>query len=696
MDPRSGLPQGATIALRGVGSGELEEGFEPAVPIIVDGVQLGGHAGAMHVLFDFDQVEIVRGAQGVAQGPSSLGGAILVRRTRPKGELDTRFEASAGTNDRRTFKAVVHAPRFMGVATKLAARWTRGGGDDLRNVFANRPENDENRLFVSASALFRPLDSIEVQYTYDADNDRGDIPGLLNISAADATDGDRLCVELDRCAAGETSLLTPESGTYGRTLQNFDNSAEFDAETHTLRAQWETNRYVLESTTGVRSTNSLVHQDIDGTSIDFYSTTRDNSYDQFSQDLRLTANISDRDQLIIGAYYLDTDSETRLLEHFVTEQLAQANLVSLATPGTAGDLTTMSSFDRSKLAVYAQARRHLDERWTVDGGIRWHDVDVTTRLTQNDLQIVSPLGTLRRTVPTMLTGNMQYDNLLGSLGVRYRVDDSAIIFLRGTQGHRSGGFDASARTTSAYVPFANEASTNVELGLKSDWWDNRLRLNLSTYRTWIQDQSAHVRDTVDTDIQRLRRNLIEVESRGVELEAVYAPNSQLRIDLNLAHGKAHHSQNDAPDLAMPGTFLDQRDRRPAWAPTDSAALTARYSWPYAGGKASAFARYRYHSDYQNNPALALSKVFNTTTLDVAVAWQWRNWTFQLFSNNVLDKRYPVNVDRVLSSAFTSQPMPTLPLADNVSIPAPAGLLTNMQYNLPKHTGLTISWRPTAR
>ncbi|MBJ39799.1 MAG: hypothetical protein CMD83_15265 [Gammaproteobacteria bacterium] len=69
-------------------------------------------------------------------------------------------------------------------------------------------------------------------------------------------------------------------------------------------------------------------------------------------------------------------------------------------------------------------------------------------------------------------------------------------------------------------------------------------------------------------------------------------------------------------------------------------MTARYSWPYASGNVTALARYRYHSDYQNNPALALSKVFNTTTLDVAVAYRWKNWTFTLFSNNVLDKRYP--------------------------------------------------------
>ena len=88
-----------------------------------------------------------------------------------------------------------------------------------------------------------------------------------------------------------------------------------------------------------------------------------------------------------------------------------------------------------------------------------------------------------------------------------------------------------------------------------------LQVNLVTYRTWLKDQTGLVRENVGDEIHVLRKNLIEVESRGVELEATYAPNPQLRIDLILAHGKAHHTQNQAPDLENPGTFVDQSDRR---------------------------------------------------------------------------------------------------------------------------------------
>ena len=376
---------------------------------------------------------------------------------------------------------------------------------------------------------------------------------------------------------------------------------------------------------------------------------------------------------------------------FGGQVLAQAGLLTLATPGTAGDLTTTSRFESQKLAIFVHLERQFGERWTLDGGVRWHDVDLSSRLVAGRLDSVTATGAPRFSVPPTLDGSMKFDNGLGTFGIRYRVDDSAILYFRGAQGHRNGGFDANARLTAAYVPFANEASNNYEIGLRSDWWDNTLRVNLVTYRTWLKDQTGLVRENVGDEIHVLRRNLIEVESRGVELEATYAPNPQLRIDLILAHGKAHHTQNQAPDLENPGTFVDQSDRRPARAPADSATLTARYSWPYASGNVTALARYRYHSDYQNKPALALSKVFNTTTLDVAVAYRWKNWTFTLFSNNVLDKRYPVNVNRVFDSQFVSEPMPGLPLAPATSLPAPTGLLTNMHYNQAKHTGLTINW-----
>ena len=498
VDPLAGSPQGATVAIRGIGSREVGEGFEAAVAIVVDGVQIGGHSGAMHVLFDFDQVEVVRGPQGMLLGPSSLGGAIVVRRTPPKGELDVHLRASAGTFDRRVFDAVVHAPRFRGVSTKLAASWMRGGGDEVRNVFANRPENDLNRLFVSASPHFRPIDSVEVLYTFDVDSDKSDTPGLLNISAAGTigNEGDVLCVRLGRCAAGETSLLTPESGTYTRTLQNFDNSSEFEAETQTLRATYAGPRYEVTSLTGVRSTSALVHQDLDGTAVDFYSLTRDNEYDQFSQEVRVTTEAFNGTQVVAGFYYLDTESSTHLVEHFITDQLAQAGLFTLPTPGTAGDLTTRSNFDSKKLAVFAHLERRFGERWTVDGGVRWHDVDIKSRLVTGRLDSVTVSGAPRFTVPARLDGRMDFDNAFGTIGIRYRVDDSAILFLRGAQGHRNGGFDASARTTAAYVPFSNEATNSYEVGLKSDWWEDKLRVNVVAYRTWLKDQSGHVREAV--------------------------------------------------------------------------------------------------------------------------------------------------------------------------------------------------------
>lgn len=696
VDPLAGAPQGAVIAIRGIGSGELAPGFEPAVPIIIDGVSRSTHAGRMNVLFDFEQVEVARGPQGSTSGPAALGGTISVRRSRPAGELDGSVKLASGTFDRRVFEGILHAPKVAGFSSKIAARWIAGGGDYLRNSFMPRAENDENSLFVSASVLYEAGDNLQLQYTADIDSDKSDAPGLLNISASNTPDatGDLLCETLGRCAAGDTSLLTPETGTYGRTLQNFSNAAELDSETHTLRASWQLPRFELLSITALHHADSMVNQDVDGTAIDFYSTIRATDHDQVSQELRLTGTDQDREtDLVLGAYFVDKNYTMQLTERFVMNHLAQAGLVTLPTPGTAGDLTTSADENSRKLAVYGHVTRRLSDKWQGDLGLRWHSVERTLDLVQGTLASTTPAGGTRLQPGLHLTGRLDFTNVLASASLRYQVDDAAIVYLRLSQGHRSGGFDAAARTLAAFAPYGNEGSSSHEIGLKSAWRDDTLKINLVSWRSEIEDQAVVIPDPIGSRIEQVRRNAAAVKIRGVDLEATWTPVDALRVQMTLSHQKAHFRKYAADDPENPGTPFDLSSRRPAWSPPDSAALTASYTWPYAAGRFTAFARYKYYSDYQNNPALALSKVFNTTTIDVALAFQYEQWNFRLFSNNLLDKRFPLNVNRVFATNFVPLDLPVLPLAPGTSLPQPTGLLTNMHYNLPKHTGLEISWRP---
>ena len=55
-----------------------------------------------------------------------------------------------------------------------------------------------------------------------------------------------------------------------------------------------------------------------------------------------------------------------------------------------------------------------------------------------------------------------------------------MLFATYSAGYRSGGFNGRVNSLEeARQPYDTETVDNYELGIKSEWWDNRLRLNAS-------------------------------------------------------------------------------------------------------------------------------------------------------------------------------------------------------------------------
>ncbi len=79
----SGTDSGIQASIRGVRSGNNTETGDPAVAVHIDGIYSPRPQGALALLYDVSQVEVLRGPQGTLFGRNSTGGSINVLPNKP-------------------------------------------------------------------------------------------------------------------------------------------------------------------------------------------------------------------------------------------------------------------------------------------------------------------------------------------------------------------------------------------------------------------------------------------------------------------------------------------------------------------------------------------------------------------------------------------------------------------------------------
>ena len=93
---------GATpaVSLRGVSQSDFNFAFEPGVAVYIDDVYHATLMGSAMDLMDLERIEVLRGPQGTLFGKNTLGGAIRLESRKPKGDDSGRVEVAYGSNNR--------------------------------------------------------------------------------------------------------------------------------------------------------------------------------------------------------------------------------------------------------------------------------------------------------------------------------------------------------------------------------------------------------------------------------------------------------------------------------------------------------------------------------------------------------------------------------------------------------------------
>jgi len=191
----------------------------------------------------------------------------------------------------------------------------------------------------------------------------------------------------------------------------------------------------------------------------------------------------------------------------------------------------------------------------------------------------------------------------------------------------------------ATQPYDPETVDNIEVGIKSEWMDSRLRFNASYFVMNYEDKQEELQLPSDTGTgqKTVVTNASEATIQGLELElqALIGEGLSLRANLGWLDTEYDNFQyTDAVSLeTVDLSYLEFRR-----APDMTATLDATYEWDTAYGRAWVRGAYHYLGDHwvnvTNSPELENDA---QSLIDASVNFEMNNWRFALFGRNLSDE-----------------------------------------------------------
>jgi outer membrane receptor protein involved in Fe transport len=207
-------------------------------------------------------------------------------------------------------------------------------------------------------------------------------------------------------------------------------------------------------------------------------------------------------------------------------------------------------------------------------------------------------------------------------------------------GYRAGGINfIAAEVPLTYDP---ETVTAYEIGYKSSWMDNALVVNLAAYYNQFEDMQAQSFAILGEDnvVSEFTESGGEVDTYGIEVEAHWLPNENIRIQGTLAYMNSEFGDYDISwvngldqlsDRQTPEGNLSLKDMTPALSPEWTASLQASYDFFLPGGSVLMPLIQVAYSDEYNTYDIELpeTKQDSYTMFDARLVWTAANQAIEV-------------------------------------------------------------------
>jgi len=583
----------ASFALRGVGQNNIIVYFESPVSVLVDDFVMMSVQTQLLDTFDIQQVEVLRGPQGTLFGKNTTGGAISVTTKRPDlAEMGGAFQGGYGSYGSYWLKGAVDVPL---ISDQLALRIVGGyeGSDGyVHNGSAFGPVTSfYGSKFdgISGSGrgertggldvfngriklLWQPTDKFNALFQYEIVRDDTDFEATVNETPVGTG------FVFDLVGLGQTSGGDPldKGGTTNRSdLLIGLPKLRVDIDGAYLNMDWDVGFGTFTSIMGYRSQKSRLAGNetgnsaviaADGEILSPFDINRSDDRETTQVEVRFASALDGPLNFVAGGFYQKED-----IDFCVAQVLGFLDLLGAPTSlfsyfgadyGTFNEnpYILCSAQKSESTALFTEGTFDITDRLTLTGGFRytWEDKTFLARqqIFAQELGGFSdptftwqslgnalaasvhkfPYGVVRdHSSPSEATWRV-------SLG--FQATDDIYTYATYSRGFKSGGYNDQIGNSGAFgndlaafqiaiAPTKPETADSYEIGLKTEAFNRRFRLNITGFFVKYDDlqRQINIPLIVNGVQQQITQffNAAKAEVKGVEVEATALATDHLTL-----------------------------------------------------------------------------------------------------------------------------------------------------------------------
>jgi iron complex outermembrane receptor protein len=467
----SGASRARFYQVRGIGErGQFAEPLNSSVGLIIDDVDFSG-AGTAGMLFDVQQVEVLKGPQGTLYGANALAGLINVKTREPSASSEYRLQMDVANFDSSSVGVVLSGPLGSDeLLYRLAGQQSRSDGFS-DNDYIGKPTNERDEVTVRGKLRWHVARDVQLD---------------LHASLIDIDNGyDVFSLDNGRdTISDEPGQDTQKSNIVGGKLT------------------WNgIDPWYMEVNLGRADSDVTYGYDEDWTHVGYhpweYSSTDYYLRDRETTNAEIRFISKDRSQIlggstdwVFGIYALNQQVDLRRIYTWLS-----------------GDF--LSDYQIDRYAIFGQTDTELSDAWSLTAGLRYERFEAD--YADSDGVRFSP----------------GEDLVGGRVVLDYEMDKGRHYYFSVSRGYKSGGFNTDGSLDADLREFDSESLWNYETGLKSKWLDGALHSQIALFymaRNDVQISSSvvRVRDDGSSEFIDFVGNAAEGTNYGLEVELNWA------------------------------------------------------------------------------------------------------------------------------------------------------------------------------